>query len=104
MDTPQEVQVWYILPALRKHLTLALKEERMKQKDIAQSLGLTEAAVSQYLKKKRGGEISFNKEILNEIKKSAKTISHNKNNARAEIQQIMKRIEQTKFICSICHS
>ena len=30
--TPQEIEVWYILPSLRKEIAVNLKEESLKQK------------------------------------------------------------------------
>ena len=60
MITPQELEVWYILPAIRRELTISLKEEGLKQRQVAEILGVTEAAVSQYIKSKRAKAIKFN--------------------------------------------
>ena len=46
---PQEIETFYVIPSLRRQLALCLKEKGMKQKDIAQLLGIDTAAVSQYL-------------------------------------------------------
>ncbi|MEM4523525.1 MAG: helix-turn-helix domain-containing protein, partial [Archaeoglobaceae archaeon] len=46
--------VKYILPALRAHLARELFKRGFKMKDVAEMLGLTQAAVSQYLSSKRG--------------------------------------------------
>jgi hypothetical protein len=59
---PQEVEVWYLIPALRKALAMHFLGKELKQKDIAKLLGVTEAAISQYKKQKRGQETSFTKE------------------------------------------
>ena len=104
MDTPQEVQVWLILPALRRQLAISLKVEGMKQKEIAKALNLTEAAVSQYVKKKRGEEVAFNKQLLNEITKSAKKISLKKSAGRQELQTLLRRTKETKLLCNVCHN
>ena len=32
MDTPQEIEVWYVLPALRREIAIALKKQGLKQK------------------------------------------------------------------------
>ena len=50
---PQEIEVWYVLPAIRKELVVTLKEKNLTQKKIAEFLNITEAAVSQYIKQKR---------------------------------------------------
>ena len=57
---PQEIEVWYLLPALRKELTtIFIDNHQMKQKEAAKLLGLTEAAISQYRKDKRAKEDVF---------------------------------------------
>ena len=103
MDTPQEVEVWFVLPALRRQYVLFLKENGLKQKEIANLMNLTEAAVSQYLKKKRGDAITFTKEILDEIRNSVKKITLNKADYRCEFQKMLKKLKQSRFICSVCH-
>jgi predicted transcriptional regulator len=45
---PQEVETFYIIPALRKHIAIALKKSGMKQKDVADILQVNSAAISQY--------------------------------------------------------
>jgi uncharacterized protein len=104
MDTPQEIEVWLILPTIRKQLALSLKEQGMKQKEIAKSLNLTEAAVSQYLNKKRGDEVKFDKEILSKIRGSASQIISKKSSVRTELQKILRDIKSNKFICGVCHT
>jgi uncharacterized protein len=104
MDTPQEIEVWLILPTIRKQLALSLKEIGMKQKEIAKSLNLTEAAVSQYLNKKRGDEVKFDKEILSKIRLSASQIISKKSSVRTELQKILRDVKNNKFICGVCHT
>lgn len=103
MDTPQEVEVWFVLPALRRQYVMALKKEGLKQKNIANIVNLTEAAVSQYLKKKRGDAITFNKETLDEIQISVKKIVAKKSEYRREFQNVLKKLKHTRFICTVCH-
>ena len=47
---PIELEYWFILPALRRAVAQTLKDEGLKQKQVAKILGITEAGVSQYLK------------------------------------------------------
>jgi hypothetical protein len=103
MNTPQEVQVWFILPAVRRQIAINLKKEGLKQKEIAIVLNLTESAVSQYLKKKRGDDVAFSPEINKEISASAELIAKDKKTLCVEIQRILKKIKDTRFICSVCH-
>jgi predicted transcriptional regulator len=104
MDTPQEVEVWVVLPALRRQLATSLKKQGMKQKEIASLFNITEAAVSMYLSKKRGDETTFTKKIMDEIDASSKNIAKDKSKAMYEVQRLMKIISDTKHICNICHS
>lgn len=73
MILPQEIEVWHVLPALRKGLVVELLKLGLRQKDAAEKLGLTESAVSQYQHDKRGNLI-FNQRIRKEIGVSAKRI------------------------------
>lgn len=52
---PCETITWYVLPAVRRGLAVAMiSKYDMYQKDVAKFLGVTDAAVSQYLSRKRG--------------------------------------------------
>ncbi|MFW9919888.1 MAG: transcriptional regulator [Candidatus Thorarchaeota archaeon] len=75
---PQEVEVWYVLPAIRRELTRTMIDKGIPQKQIAQMLGVTEPAVTQYKlnksKRSRGDQVDIPEKILPEIKKSAEVI------------------------------
>tara|TARA_Y100000310_G_scaffold328062_1_gene395494 strand:+ start:33539 stop:33886 length:348 start_codon:yes stop_codon:yes gene_type:complete len=72
---PQEIEVWYLIPALRKEIAKALiKDFQKSQKDVSVILGISEGAVSQYLNSKRGSELKFSKEELEEIRRVAEKI------------------------------
>lgn len=97
---PQELEVWYILPAIRKELAkFLIKDFNLKQKEAASLLGLTEAAVSQYVKEKRASGIAFDKNIANEIKKSAGIIFKNKSKVMSEIMKICNLSNVKKMLC-----
>ncbi len=104
MDTPQEVEVWVVLPALRRQLAVSLKKIGLKQKEIASVFNLTEAAVSQYLKKKRGSDASFGGDIELEIIESAKTIAKDRNKTRYELQRLVRLVAGTRRLCTICRT
>ncbi len=59
MKAPCELVVWYVLPSIKSDLTKELITRGMTQKEVASKLGLTEAAVSQYVKGKRGAKIEL---------------------------------------------
>ena len=97
---PQEIEVWYILPAIRKELVVVLKERGLNQKEIAGMLKVTEAAISQYSKHKRGKEITLNQEVKDYIKEASKNIIDAKT-AYREIQLISEFIKKSKALCKI---
>ena len=52
---PCEIITWYVLPSIRRKLaTVMIDKYGMYQKDAAKFLGVTDAAISQYLSRKRG--------------------------------------------------
>jgi len=100
---PQEIEVWYIIPAIRKELSKILtKKYGMTFEKAGHCLGISKAAISQYLKNKRANSVKLNSEIKKEIEKSAKIISKNENKAVGEIMKILNMIKITKCMCRIC--
>jgi predicted transcriptional regulator len=68
--------MWYVVPFIRSQLAIFLVNDLgFKQAEAARKLGLTDAAVSQYLSKKRANAKIDQKKIVTEIKKSAMKIS-----------------------------
>jgi len=97
---PQEIEVWYILPAIRKELVVALKEKGKAQKEIARLLNITEAAVSQYVSEKRAKEITFPAEVKDFIRKAALEITDS-TSAFHQIQKISEHIKHSKVLCKL---
>ena len=55
MKIPCELIVWYVLPSIRRELARELVENHhFSQAEVARRFGVTDAAISQYLKAKRG--------------------------------------------------
>jgi len=76
--TPCEQLIWNGIPAIRKELAEALiKEFGLSQREAAEKLGLTPAAICQYLSKKRGKTDAFDEAIIKEITISAQRIMNN---------------------------
>ncbi len=79
---PQEVEVWYVLPAIRRELSTFMKFKRgQAQKTIARMLGVTEPAVTQYMlskkdkpKRSRGDQVDIPEDLEAEIEVSADAI------------------------------
>jgi len=103
---PQEVEVWYVLPAIRRELAKVMKtkvvqrvdevgemnDHKITQKEIARMLGVTEPAITQYLLKKkgqrsRGDQVLLPDSILKEIDKSADNMIKEYEKARADDEE-----------------
>ncbi len=101
LGMPEEVEVWYVIPALRRELSLELLKLGMKQRDVAHILGITEASVSHYRKKKRGTEFSFPLRIKQQIAEGAHIISEDPQKVLGEIQRLLREIRRSGFLCEI---
>lgn len=100
---PQEIEVWYVIPAIRRELARVLVEKHnMKQKDIAKLLGTTEAAISQYLHNKRAQEIQFSQEMKKEVEIAAKLIVKDSKRAVSEILRLVNLAKKQGFACDLC--
>lgn len=97
---PQEIEVWYLLPAMRRELArVLLAEHDLKQKEVAKLLGVTEAAISQYKKSKRAGDIIFD-EKEREI---VKTYADKMLKTPAKFQYYLYKLSQELHGCnSMC--
>ncbi len=86
--TPCEIIVWDVLPCIRRELAKSMAEMGLSETKIAEMIGVTVAAVSQYLSDKRGTKTSFDGDLQEEIKKSA--------------DKIVNGEDAVKEICRIC--
>jgi predicted transcriptional regulator len=100
---PQEIEVWYIIPAIRRELSKNLiKNHGITYEKTGNLLGITKAAVSQYLSNKRARKIKLHPKVEKEIIRSVQRIIANKSNAIIEIQKILKLIRKKGLHCEIC--
>jgi hypothetical protein len=74
MIFPCEKAVWYFLPQIRADLAKELVRSGMTQSQAAKLLGVTPAAVSQYLHKKRGQQSIKSREYRKEVQVAADKI------------------------------
>ena len=105
--TTCEYMMWNGLPAIRKEIAASMINDfGLSQKETAEKLGITPAAVCQYLSKKRGKVDLVDKELLSEIKTSAELIINNGNgNIIPETCRICKLLRQSKdfnMLCTLC--
>lgn len=92
MKTTCEIMVQRVLPAIRAELARCMISEHGKnQQEVADVLGLSRAAVSQYLNDKRGAEIDFSEEAQQEIKSFASSLLDG-----------MKSRDQVAGMCNVC--
>ena len=72
--TPCAILSWDVHPAIRKELAEQLVDKGLSQGEAADHLGVSRAAVSQYLHKKRGDLVDFDEPMRQEFAASAQHI------------------------------
>ena len=82
MKVPCELIVWYVLPMIRREMAAELVSVHgMSQADVARKFDVTDAAVSQYMKRKRGGRPGMDEAdpdyrmFMGELRESARRIA-----------------------------
>lgn len=100
---PQEIETWYVIPTIRKELSIAMVKLGKTQKEVAKILNITEPTVSNYINSKRGQFIEFDERAESIIKKAAENLNKNssKEEMIAEIMKISEYIKESKLLCQI---
>jgi hypothetical protein len=99
---PQEIEIWYLIPSLRKELArIFIKDYELNQKEISKLLGITEASVSHYVNEQRGQKIKFTQTEMEMIKKSAGNMIKTKSSYVKEIYSLCNQFRKTKVLCRI---
>lgn len=88
---PCEGAIWHILPYIRAGLARELAKQGLTQETIAEKLGLTQAAVSQYISGKRASEGVFDEHALVLVKNLATDIGEG------------DPVNLQKRVCTICN-
>ncbi|RLF51091.1 MAG: transcriptional regulator [Thermoplasmata archaeon] len=95
MSPPCEFIVKNVIPSIRKEVVKILSEDYgMCNRDIARRLGLTDAAVSQYLTEKRGKGFEPDEEIRAMLRESADRIFRGSSSIDSEVCKICKEIKR----------
>jgi len=106
--TTCEYMMWNGLPAIRKEIAKSMISDfGFSQKETAEKLGITPAAVCQYISRKRGKINIEDKVILTEIKVSAKNIINNGGDdcivsETCRICKILRSRPNFKLVCRAC--
>jgi predicted transcriptional regulator len=104
--TPCEQMNFQGLASIRGEMVHSMiKQFGIKQREAAEILGVTPAAISQYVSKKRGYSIQFDKDIEKEIEISAERI-YNKGSEHIDseicrICKLMRKDKQELHVLSI---
>ena len=108
MKTPCEMIVKTVLPTIRASIAQELVENHhMSQKDAAEALGVTTAAISQYLSEKRATKRNLDpfksKEFDKLVKEAADTIA--KRPGEIEVMRAICRccmqVRSTRLVCDM---
>lgn len=102
MKQPQEIEVWYIIPALRRKFSRCMvRKHGLSQRETASLLGITESAVSQYVNRKRANEVSLGCEIARKTDNSVRRIIKGKSNFIKETQKMLSIAKNNGILCKV---
>ena len=107
MKIPCEVVVWYRLPTIRKELAKKLVSDYgYSQSKVARTFGLTDAAISQYLKNKRGENIVVTADpnyymVEDQLDLSSKRIAEDGVDFAAEVCSICLAFKKSGILAKI---
>lgn len=100
---PQEIEVWYVIPAIRRDMAKCLiRDFSVTYEKVGKILGISKAAVSQYLKNKRAAKIKLHDSVGKELMKSCKLIVKEKSDSVNEITRILRYIRDNKLPSEVC--
>jgi predicted transcriptional regulator len=113
MLLPSEIEAKSLIPAVRAILAKKLiKEYSLKEEDVARVLGITQAAVSNYVRGTRGdieliSKLAAVREVMRMIDDIAKDLSTNKAytpSTLAKFVGLCNYMRYTLIICDVHHS
>jgi predicted transcriptional regulator len=113
MLLPSEIEAKSLIPAVRAILAKKLiKEYSLKEEDVARVLGITQAAVSNYVRGTRGdveliSKLGSVREVMRMIDDIAKDLSTNKAytpSTLAKFVGLCNYMRYTLIICDVHHS
>jgi uncharacterized protein len=106
---PCEVGVQTVLPAIRALMARTIIEKhKMKEKQVAQLLGLSQSAISRYTTKNRGNSIALENvpEVQTRIDQIIKLLLYGKPHQTTEILELLCQtctiIREKGLMCEFC--
>jgi uncharacterized protein len=100
---PQEIEVWYVIPALRSWIARCLVEDfDSSYEKVGNILGVSRAAISQYIKKKRAAKIKLPNELGPKIMASCKILHKDPTRTVEEINKLLDYIRSKGLVFSVC--
>ena len=107
MKIPCEIVVMYILPMIRRELAIELVTVHHKtQAEVARRFGLTDAAVSQYVRKKRGDSVDDDivmkyPDFTEAVRKSAALLAEDKALYEGEICRLCNVVKNVGLLAEV---
>jgi uncharacterized protein len=92
MKLPCEIVVWYVIPVVKSELARAMVKRGMTQKRVSEVIGVTQAAISQYMSKKRGSGMELTDEMRQVLNEFADSVVDGKSGGK----------DIKEFICREC--
>ena len=111
---PQEFEVFYVLPGIRREMALAMKASGKKQTEIAKLLCVEESTISQYVNGARASKLKLNEKIKAAVAESVRKVHDNvsliretrkvlsllmKENVTCELHKVMAKLPDD---CNVC--
>ncbi len=102
---PQEIEVWYVIPAIRRELAILLTRKHGLSYDKAgKALGISKAAVSQYHNNKRASKIKLHSQVLEEVERASDAIATDNDVTAEQIQRVLLFMRERKLPFEICEN
>ena len=100
---PQEIEVWYLIPAMRRELARLLTQKHgLSYEKAGEVLGISKAAISQYNKNKRASKVYLHSRVLKELERAVKSIGKDKERTVREILRVLKFMRDKKLPFEFC--
>jgi len=108
MMIPCEIAVKSVIPAIRAYVAKELTQtHKMKQTDVANLLGITQTAISKYVRDVRGRVIKIDqteeiRDMMNEI--ASKVADEKISGPRLTLKfcEVCKTVRQNGLMCELC--